>query len=174
VTKEDSRLTLRLLFISFLNAMSDYSQIDFKVVDELVSLAREATPGPWRYFPKSKYNEHHVSLPVEGGSMRLALFADGCRTERPEQDAKFIAEANPQTVLSLALYAQSAKVQLEARTPTGHEKLIKNLVSCLKDAEASLRKVTKEGTQYDSMDIYETMSGIKHAFEAVQAAGLGK
>lgn len=154
--------------------MSDDIQIDFKTVEALESLARDATPGPWVYFPKPKYNEHHVSLPIAGSSMRAALFDDGCRTERPEQDAKFIAAANPQNVLALTLYAQSAKVQLEARTPTGHEKLIKNLVSCLKDAQASLQKVTKEGTQYDAMDIAETMSGIKHAFEAVQAAGLGK
>lgn len=67
----------------------------------LRALAEAATQGPWTYFPKPKYNEHHVSVPIEGSGMRLALFNDGCQTSRPEQDAKFIAAFNPQTILSL-------------------------------------------------------------------------
>lgn len=50
------------------------------------------TPGPWTYFHKAKYSEHHVSLPSNGG-MRLALFPNGCPTENPEHDARLIAAA---------------------------------------------------------------------------------
>lgn len=51
------------------------------------------TPGPWTYFYKNKYDEHHVSLPLIGQSMRLGLFEDGCPTENPEADARLIAAA---------------------------------------------------------------------------------
>ena len=51
------------------------------------------TPGPWTYFYKSKYDEWHVSVPLEGQTMRLGLFPDGCPSERPEADARLIAAA---------------------------------------------------------------------------------
>lgn len=148
--------------------------VDFDSLDALEELAGNATPGPWVYFPKTKYNEHHVTVPIEGRTMQLGLFEDGCQTERPEADAKFIAGANPQTVLALTRFARSAKRQLDSRTVTGHEKLIKHLVAVLKDADASLRKVTREGTQYDAMDIHVTLTTINHAIETVEEAGVNK
>lgn len=72
-----------------------------KNYDELQKLAEAATPGPWAYFPKPKYNEHHVSLPIDGSGMRRALFDTGCETDRPEQDARFIAAANPAAIKEL-------------------------------------------------------------------------
>lgn len=51
------------------------------------------TPGPWVYFYKHKYDEHHVSLPLIGQSMRLGLFDDGCRSENAEANARLIAAA---------------------------------------------------------------------------------
>lgn len=68
---------------------------------EIQAVAEAATPGPWIYFPKPKYKEHHVSLPRADSGMRRALFDDGCQTERPEADARFIAAANPATLLDM-------------------------------------------------------------------------
>lgn len=67
----------------------------------LRELAMAATPGPWQYFEKPKYDEHHVSLPIEGTSLRRPLFVDGCNSDRPEADAMFIAAANPATMQAL-------------------------------------------------------------------------
>jgi len=54
---------------------------------------RSHTPGPWVSFYKHKYNEWHVGVPVSSGSMKLALFPDGCPTENPESDCHLIAAA---------------------------------------------------------------------------------
>jgi hypothetical protein len=51
------------------------------------------TPGPWTCFYKHKYDEWHVSVPVSEGTMKLALFDDGVRSENPEADARLIAAA---------------------------------------------------------------------------------
>ena len=51
------------------------------------------TPGPWTVFPKAKYGEWHVSVPVQGQGWRLGLFPDGIRTGSPEADARLIAAA---------------------------------------------------------------------------------
>lgn len=51
------------------------------------------TPGPWNVFYKSKYDEWHVSTPIDGSSMKRALFPDGIRTDNPEADARLIAAA---------------------------------------------------------------------------------
>ena len=86
----------------------------------LRDLALAATPGPWGSFYKQKYGEWHVSVPIGGSSMRWALFDDGCRTERPQQDAEFIAAANPQTILALldALDAAEQPAPDDARPST--------------------------------------------------------
>lgn len=68
----------------------------------LRALAMAATPGPWVAFHKHKYDEWHVSVPISGESMRLALFPDGIPTgDKAEYDAQYIARANPQAVLAL-------------------------------------------------------------------------
>jgi hypothetical protein len=51
------------------------------------------SPGPWVSFYKHKYNEWHVGVPVSSGSMKLALFPDGCPTENPEADSHLIGAA---------------------------------------------------------------------------------
>jgi hypothetical protein len=51
------------------------------------------TPGPWECFYKHKYDEWHVSVPLAEGSMKLALFDDGVRSENPEADARLISAA---------------------------------------------------------------------------------
>jgi hypothetical protein len=51
------------------------------------------TPGPWVYFYKHKYDEHHVSVPAPGRSFKLALFDNGCQSENAEADARLIAAA---------------------------------------------------------------------------------
>lgn len=52
------------------------------------------TPGPWNAFPKPKYGEWHVSVPVDGWSMKLGLFPEGVPTgERAEADARLIASS---------------------------------------------------------------------------------
>lgn len=154
--------------------MTTIFDVSNELLDSISDLAEQATPGPWMYFPKPKYNEHHVSIPIAGSGMRLALFEDGCKTERPEQDAKYIAAVNPDTVLKIVRYAKEAKHNLSLRTPAGQEKVIKCLVAALRDSEASLRKVTREGTQYDAMDIHETMSSIRNAIELASDSGVLK
>lgn len=49
------------------------------------------TPGEWVCFYKHKYNEWHVSVPVEGSSFKLGLFENGVPTG--EADARLIAAA---------------------------------------------------------------------------------
>jgi hypothetical protein len=51
------------------------------------------TPGPWTCFYKPKYDEWHISLPIAGSSMKLALCADGIQSENREADAHLIAAA---------------------------------------------------------------------------------
>jgi hypothetical protein len=56
-------------------------------------MSAQHSPGPWVSFYKHKYNEWHVGVPVSSGSMKLALFPDGCPTESPEGDCRLIAAA---------------------------------------------------------------------------------
>jgi hypothetical protein len=51
------------------------------------------TPGPWVCFYKDKYKEWHVGVPLSRGSMKLALFPDGCPTDNPGADCRLIAAA---------------------------------------------------------------------------------
>lgn len=51
------------------------------------------TPGPWVSFYKDKYKEWHVGVPLSTGSMKLALFPDGCPTDNPGPDCRLIAAA---------------------------------------------------------------------------------
>lgn len=62
--------------------------------EQLQKLLRNSTPGPWSAFHKSKYDEWHVSVPLEDGSgMTLGLFPDGIETNHCEADARLIALA---------------------------------------------------------------------------------
>jgi hypothetical protein len=67
----------------------------------LRAICEAATPGPWTAFPKPKYSEWHVSVPIEGSGFRRGLFDDGCPTDRPQADCEFIAAFNPQAVREL-------------------------------------------------------------------------
>lgn len=51
------------------------------------------TPGPWRCFYKSKYDEWHVSVPMSQSTMKLALFDNGVKSENREADARLISAA---------------------------------------------------------------------------------
>lgn len=69
------------------------------------------TPGPWVSFYKHKYDEWHVGVPVSSGSMKLALFPDGCPTENPEADCRLIAAA-PELLFALkAMVGWQAEVK---------------------------------------------------------------
>jgi hypothetical protein len=62
-----------------------------KRLRELCERHRGATPGPWACFYKQKYDEWHVSVPVNGPTaMKLALFPNGIPTECREADANAI------------------------------------------------------------------------------------
>jgi len=69
---------------------------------------RSHTPGPWVSFYKHKYNEWHVGVPVSSGSMKLALFPDGCPTENPESDCRLIAAAPDLLALAKQYVAECA------------------------------------------------------------------
>jgi hypothetical protein len=71
------------------------------------------TPGPWDAFHKHKYDEWHVSVPLSGQSMSLALFSDGCPTDRPQADAQLIAACNPSNMAAIVarLDAQAAEIE---------------------------------------------------------------
>lgn len=86
----------------------------------LLDAAAKATPGDRVAFYKHKYDEWNVSLPIEGSTMRWALFDDGIRTERPEADAKFIAAASPDVVASLARIALAAEEVSLLKTAISH------------------------------------------------------
>ncbi len=69
--------------------------------EKLRVLAKGATPGPWR---DGHYDGHHVLVP-DGCARNSSGYLDYgggimCHDIR-EQDAQFIAAANPETVLSL-------------------------------------------------------------------------
>ncbi|MCL2215419.1 MAG: hypothetical protein FWB91_00230 [Defluviitaleaceae bacterium] len=67
--------------------------MDKKRIDDIRARADAASPGPWVYFHKRKYEEHHVGVPsaqVKPFS-KIALFSDGCPTG--SADAEFIAHA---------------------------------------------------------------------------------
>lgn len=62
--------------------------------EHLQELLSSSTPGPWTAFHSSKYDEWHVSVPLEDGSgMTLGLFPDGIETNHREADARLIALA---------------------------------------------------------------------------------
>lgn len=83
-----------------------------KVIE--ASLAMKPTPGPWECFYKRKYDEWHVSLPLQGQSMRLALFDNGCPTERPEADASFIAACHPEALHALLEEREAMQAKIDA------------------------------------------------------------
>lgn len=51
------------------------------------------TQGQWTAFYKHKYDEWHVSLPMAGSGMKLALCSDGIQSRNREADAHLIAAA---------------------------------------------------------------------------------
>lgn len=60
-----------------------------ELLAEMESGLEGTTKGQWTAFYKHKYDEWHVSVPVEGSSMKLALWEDGCPLG--ESYAKWIA-----------------------------------------------------------------------------------
>jgi len=58
---------------------------------KLRELLAKATPGPWVAFYKHKYNQWHVSIPIENSNLTRPLFDEGVGTENPEADAKLVA-----------------------------------------------------------------------------------
>lgn len=79
--------------------MSD--QTDRAIAEIRAALDAGPTPGEWVAFHKHKYDEWHVSVPLSRGAMRLALFIDGCPTERPQADAEYIAACHPENLRAL-------------------------------------------------------------------------
>lgn len=71
------------------------------------------TPGPWEVFPKMKYNEWHVSVPIEGTLLRLGLFADGVPSNNPEADARLIGAAPDLLNTALAALARAEAAEAE-------------------------------------------------------------
>lgn len=71
------------------------------------------TPGPWDAFHKHKYDEWHVSVPLPRGTMRLALFTDGCPTERPQADAEYIAACNPSNMRAIVAHIDAQAAEIE-------------------------------------------------------------
>jgi hypothetical protein len=59
-------------------------------VQALREAIERATPAPWAAFG-NKYGEHHVSLPMAGSTMKLALSPTGLQSSNPEADARAIA-----------------------------------------------------------------------------------
>lgn len=112
-------------------------------LDALEQAAQAATPGPWTAFHYTKYREWHVNVPIEGSGMRRALFDDGCPTDRPEEDCKFIAAANPLVVLALIHQLRTAKAQRD------------ELLAAVKNAHVLLSKVHHGGT--DNYSSHEMM-----------------
>jgi len=60
-------------------------------VFDLRAMEAKASPAPWTHFYKHKYDEWHVGVTQPKGGMNLALFPDGCPTERPKGDTVLIA-----------------------------------------------------------------------------------
>lgn len=56
-------------------------------------MEKKWTPGPWRAFYKNKYDEWHVSIPLENSNMRWAIFPDGINSRNPAADAHLVAAA---------------------------------------------------------------------------------
>ncbi len=87
-------------------------------LDELESVARAATPGPWHVDPDDRrdmsWNRHIMS----GPSMAVCFMAhsDGKDPERDEATARHIAGCDPQTILKLIAVAKAAKA-MENRLP---------------------------------------------------------
>ncbi|KQQ99819.1 hypothetical protein [Deinococcus sp. Leaf326] len=74
--------------------------------EQLQELLGNSTPGPWAYFPKRKYNEHHVSVPLgDGSGFTQGLFPDGVPTANPEADGQLIALAPALAQGYMALHA---------------------------------------------------------------------
>lgn len=84
----------------------------------LKQAAQAATPGEWRYFPKRKYNEHHVSVPIQGCGMHQAMFPHGCPTDRPKEDAEYIAAAQPKVMLELIAELERVQAAKERAVTT--------------------------------------------------------
>ena len=91
-------------------------------IDAIRERCDAATHGPWHYFYKSKYDEHHVSIPpgadypvslASAKGFRLPLFPDGCPTGKG--DAEFVAHAR-QDVPALLEYVTELEKRISVLT----------------------------------------------------------
>ncbi len=77
----------------------------------LEQLARGATPGPWHVDEDSRpgmsWNRHIMSAPNMG--VCFMAHSDGAAPARDKATAKFIAAANPETILRLLAVVKAAK-----------------------------------------------------------------
>lgn len=71
------------------------------------------TPGPWVSFYKSKYDEHHVALPVSGSSMKAFLCPDGIQSGNREADARLIAAAPELLNVAIQQAAEITRLRAE-------------------------------------------------------------
>lgn len=120
----------------------------------LKQLALAATPGPWEATNNERDGDDDEYWDID--SNHGTIVGDEGIWFPPEKgsnaaNAQYIAAANPDTLLRLL-----ERIDAQARA-------IKCMQSALSDAQASINKVTREGTQYDAMDIAETLSGIEFA-----------
>lgn len=116
------------------------------------------TPGPWTAFPKPKYQEWHVSIPVPDSptSWAFGLFPDGVPGDNAGADARLIAAAPDLLITSRALLTRAETA--EARLAQVLEVL---------DEEDRLAGALAQG---DTMRQRHKAAGRYHVIKALRAA----
>jgi hypothetical protein len=101
------------------------------------------TPGPWTCFYKHKYDEWHVSLPVPGSSMKIALCSNGIESNNREADARLIAAAPDLYAILQRYVASYPAFRIKPVGAPGSEKRVEqeNLMALEDAAQAALARV---------------------------------
>ena len=92
-------------------------------LDALETLARKATPGPWQSLTTGVRYGDHWYIADDGESIAYATKNDGDHDDKCRENAKFIAAANPFTVLTLIADLRRAQECIDAtKNMLGDEK----------------------------------------------------
>ena len=92
-------------------------------INELEALARKATPGPWQAFTTGVRGGDHWYVTADGEAIAYATKNDGDPGDKCQENAEYIAAADPPTVLALIADLRRAQECIDAtKNMLGDEK----------------------------------------------------
>ena len=83
-------------------------------LDALEALARQATPGPWQALSTGVRGGNHWYIVDDGAALAYATKNDGDPDDKCQENAEYIAAANPSAVLTLIADLRRAQECIDA------------------------------------------------------------